>query len=71
MITATNSIMSCDNCDAKRVSGYLYFSRGATGRVCCVLEMCTKCQSPKESDISSIDEVKAWAESIPSGYLDF
>jgi hypothetical protein len=51
------------------IPGYYVFNRKPTGRVC---HTCTiSKQSLENMRICTIDEVAAWAESVPNGYLDF
>jgi hypothetical protein len=45
-----------------------YFARGATGRVCLV--MVGEYEGPNHN-VTTLEEVEAWAESVPGGYLDF
>ena len=45
------------------------FARGATGRVCLVLAF-DRAQAPNH-DLVTLEEVAAWAESEPQGFLDF
>ena len=44
-----------------------YFARGATGRVCLVLIDELK----EEMQISTLNEIAEWAESVEGGYLDY
>lgn len=56
------------------VKGYHVFARGATGRVCHVLNVCAAAVKPNRPNffvISTLKEVEEWAESIPGGYLDY
>ena len=52
------------------VSGYHVFARGATGRVCCVMYVSKEAIS-EDQQISTFEELEAWAESVPGGYLDY
>ena len=62
----------CDICNEKDVEGFHFFARGATGRVCHVLDMCQECTSiPADNEGHTLEEVTAWAESEPNGYLDY
>jgi hypothetical protein len=66
-------IQECDYTDRKfddPVSGYHVFARGATGRVCCVMYVSKEAIS-EDQQISSFEELEAWAESVPGGYLDY
>ena len=36
-------VVNCDLCDEKKVLGFHFFARGATGRVCNVLDVCHEC----------------------------
>ena len=49
------------------------FARGATGRVCLVMvgHPDDEFFSNKKGNLSTIEEVKEWAESVEGGYLDF
>lgn len=55
------------------VQGIHCFSRGATGRVCCVMyggpEQLARWGGPEKA--ATLEEVQAWAESEPGGYLDY
>ena len=67
-------LRSCDMCDAKDVAGFHFFARGATGRVCNVLDVCHECDdgSGREHLVApTLAEVEKWAESEPGGYLDY
>ena len=62
----------CDICNEKDVEGFHFFARGATGRVCNVLDMCHECTSiPADNEGHTLEEVEKWAESEPGGYLDY
>lgn len=43
------------------------FARGATGRVCLVLVQ----ELTEGMQISTLDEIEKWAESVPGGYLEY
>ena len=60
----------CDLCNEKEVEGFHFFARGATGRVCNVLDMCHECDGHDRKG-HTLEEVNAWAESVPGGYLDY
>ena len=47
------------------------FVRGATGRVCCVLEYDYDSFPEYHSELKTLEEIKVWAESEPGGYLDY
>ena len=72
-------LRSCDMCNEKDVAGFHFFARGATGRVCNVLDICHTCdtggkkffRSEDRTGYVTLEEVKAWAESVPNGYLDY
>jgi hypothetical protein len=67
-------IRDCDWTDQKfdePVMGYHLFSRGATGRVCQVLNLCAEAVNLEKNKVSTLEEVEAWAESVPGGYLDY
>ena len=68
----------CDMCNEKDVEGFHFFARGATGRVCNVLDICHECDTDGKKFFRSedrkgytLEEVNAWAESVPGGYLDY
>ena len=62
----------CDLCNEKEVEGFHFFARGATGRVCNVLDMCHECDGHShDRKPATLFEVQAWAESVPGGYLDY
>ena len=44
-----------------------FFARGATGRVCLVLTG----ELRDGDEISTLSEIREWAESEPNGYLDY
>lgn len=45
------------------------FARGATGRVCLVMAF-DAAEAPNPNWVT-LEEVEAWAESVPGGYLDY
>ena len=51
--------------------GYGCFVRGATGRVCLVMVGHPEDEFFKNDNISTMEEVQKWAESVPGGYLDY
>ena len=62
----------CDLCDEQNVLGFHFFARGATGRVCNVLDVCHECDGNSHARRGhTLEEVNAWAESVPNGYLDY
>jgi hypothetical protein len=62
----------CDLCNEKEVDGFHFFARGATGRVCNVMDICHECDgNSHDRKDASLEEVEAWAESVPNGYLDY
>ena len=62
----------CDLCDEPNVLGFHFFARGATGRVCNVLDVCHECDgNSHDRKGATLEEVNAWAESVPNGYLDY
>jgi len=66
-------VCECDYTDKKfdePVPGYHVFARGATGRVCCVMHV-AKEEISKKNKVSTLEELEAWAESIPGGWLDY
>jgi hypothetical protein len=65
-------LRNCDLCDEKGVFGFHFFSRGASGRVCNVLDVCHECDGNSHDRKGyTLEEVEAWAESEPGGYLDY
>jgi hypothetical protein len=65
-------LVNCDLCDEKQVLGFHFFARGATGRVCNVLDVCHECDGNSRREAGhTIEEVEKWAESEPGGYLDY
>ena len=65
-------LRSCDLCDEKGVFGFHFFARGASGRVCNVLDVCHECDgNSHDRKGHTLEEVEAWAESEPNGYLDY
>jgi hypothetical protein len=66
-----NYVDRCDFCEAEvRGEGHHMLSRGATGRVCCVMYSCKECATVYGAP-SSHEEAVKWAESVPGGYCDF
>ena len=62
----------CDLCNEKEVAGFHFFARGATGRVCNVMDICHECDGhSSDREGYTLEEVNAWAESVPGGYLDY
>ena len=62
----------CDMCNEKEVPGFHFFARGASGRVCNVLDVCHECDDHSHDRKGySLAEVNDWAESEPNGYLDY
>ena len=62
----------CDLCDKKEVDGFHFFARGASGRVCNVMDICHECDGHSHDRKGyTLEEVEAWAESEPNGYLDY
>lgn len=60
------------------IRGVSFFARGATGRVYEVLRTCACHASTVQTDpvslhdnASTLEEVQAWAESEPNGWLDY
>ena len=53
------------------VAGFHVFARGATGRVCHVLDACANAVNLEKNKVSTFEELEAWAESVPGGYLDY
>jgi hypothetical protein len=47
------------------------FVRGATGRVCCVLEFDYDSSPELHDKLNTLEEIEVWAESEPGGYLDY
>ena len=43
------------------------FARGATGRVCLVVVT----ERSRQDKLSTLDEIREWAESVPNGFLDY
>jgi hypothetical protein len=65
-------LRNCDMCDEKQVAGFHFFARGASGRVCNVLDVCHECDHDSHDTKGyTLEEVEAWAESEPGGYLDY
>ena len=65
-------LRNCDLCDEKGVFGFHFFARGASGRVCNVLDVCHECDGNSHDRKGyTLEEVEAWAESVPGGYLDY
>lgn len=56
----------CDFSGVPMTQAVGYFARGATGRVCLVMV-----GEYKDQQVATLDEVQAWAESVPNGHLDF
>ncbi len=58
---------------AEPVDGAGFFARGATGRVCLVMQAGPEWlaeygdTNPTETEA----EIRTWAESVPGGYLDY
>ena len=64
-------VVNCDMCPETR-EGFHFFARGATGRVCNVLDVCHECDgNSHDRKGATLEEVEAWAESEPNGYLDY
>ena len=62
----------CDLCNEKEVEGFHFFARGATGRVCNVMDICHECDGHSQDRKGyTLEEVEKWAESVPNGYLDY
>ena len=62
----------CDLCNETDVLGFHFFARGATGRVCNVLDVCHECDGNSHARRGhTLEEVNACAESVPNGYLDY
>ena len=66
-----DTLRYCDLCNEKEVEGFHFFARGATGRVCNVLDICHECDGADDREGYTLEEVNAWAESVPGGYLDY
>ena len=67
-----DTLRNCDMCDRTEVAGFHFFARGATGRVCNVLDICHECDGNSHDEKGyTLEEVDAWAESEPGGYLDY
>ena len=65
-------LRNCDLCDEKGVFGFHFFARGASGRVCNVLDVCHECDgNSHDRKGATLEEVEKWAESVPGGYLDY
>lgn len=65
-------LRSCDLCSEKGVFGFHFFARGASGRVCNVLDVCHECDgNSHDRKGATLEEVEKWAESEPNGYLDY
>ena len=65
-------LRNCDLCDEKGVFGFHFFARGASGRVCNVLDVCHECDDHSHDRKGyTLEEVEKWAESEPNGYLDY
>ena len=65
-------LLRCDLCDEKGVFGFHFFARGASGRVCNVMDVCHECDGNSHDRKGyTLEEVEAWAESEPGGYLDY
>lgn len=47
------------------------FARGATGRVCLVMTMGPEYVAEHDPKLSSDEELEAWANDAPGGYLDY
>ena len=58
---------ACDFTGNTMTEAVGYFARGGTGRVCLVMVG----ERAAEHKVSSLDEIAAWAESEPHGYLDY
>ena len=57
----------CDFTGEPMTTAVGYFARGATGRVCLVMVG----EYREGDDLSTLDDVGLWAESVPGGYLDY
>ena len=67
-----DTLRYCDLCNEKDVEGFHFFARGATGRVCNVMDICHDCDGTSHKRTGyTLEEVTAWAESVPGGYLDY
>ena len=67
-----DTLRYCDLCNEKDVAGFHFFARGATGRVCNVLDICHECDGhSQEREGYTLFDVQKWAESVPGGYLDY
>ena len=67
-----DTLRYCDLCNEKDVAGFHFFARGATGRVCNVLDICHECDgNSHDRKGHTLEEVEKWAESVPGGYLDY
>ena len=67
-----DTLRYCDICNEKEVLGLHFFARGATGRVCNVLDICNECgEYSHDEQGNTLAEVEKWAESEPGGYLDY
>ena len=65
-------LRNCDLCDEKGVFGFHFFARGASGRVCNVMDVCHDCDgNSHDREGYTLEEVEKWAESVPGGYLDY
>ena len=65
-------LRNCDMCDQTEVAGFHFFARGASGRVCNVLDVCHECDGNSQDRKGyTLAEVNDWAESVPGGYLDY
>jgi hypothetical protein len=55
------------------VEGIHFFARGATGRVCWVMSMGPDCEGFQKylETAVSVEQLEAWAESVPGGWLDY
>ena len=63
-------VVNCDMCSETR-EGFHFFARGAV-RVCNVLDVCHECDgNSHDREGHTLEEVEAWAESVPGGYLDY
>jgi hypothetical protein len=58
---------ACDITGNPMTNAVGFFARGATGRVCLVLA----CELRDCDEISTLSEIREWAESEPNGYLDY